>query len=158
MTTRILVIGAGFSGMWSALGAVRLLEKEGRDDVEVALVAPEASLHGCLGDVIYRIPGLVPACGGDHDRLWKWTDFTGVDGVFPEAGTCATGGDGKRITQHGPAVFFSTGDQYFWYSVLCDVSISGSNTCDGLVCPAPDSVSGGGCAHYRKWAATDPPF
>jgi len=45
MTTRILVIGAGFSGMWSALGAVRLLEKEGRDDVEVALVAPEASLH-----------------------------------------------------------------------------------------------------------------
>jgi len=45
MTTRILVIGAGFAGMWSALGAVRLLEQEGRDDVEVALVAPEASLH-----------------------------------------------------------------------------------------------------------------
>ena len=45
MTTRILVIGAGFAGMWSALGAVRLLEQEGRNDVEVALVAPEPFLH-----------------------------------------------------------------------------------------------------------------
>ncbi|AGB84061.1 NADH dehydrogenase, FAD-containing subunit [Serratia sp. FGI94] len=45
MTTRILVIGAGFAGMWSALGAMRLLEQEGRTDVEVALVAPEPFLH-----------------------------------------------------------------------------------------------------------------
>lgn len=45
MTTRILVIGAGFAGMWSALGAVRLLEQQGRSDVEVALVAPEPFLH-----------------------------------------------------------------------------------------------------------------
>jgi len=45
MTTRILVIGAGFAGMWSALSAVRLLEQEGREDVEVALVAPEPTLH-----------------------------------------------------------------------------------------------------------------
>ncbi|WEF28941.1 hypothetical protein PYR66_04185 [Klebsiella aerogenes] len=45
MTTRILVIGAGFAGMWSALGAVRLLEQEGYDELEVALVAPDASLY-----------------------------------------------------------------------------------------------------------------
>lgn len=45
MTTRILVIGAGFAGMWSALGAVRLLEQEKRHDIEVALVAPEPFLH-----------------------------------------------------------------------------------------------------------------
>lgn len=44
-TTRILVVGAGFAGMWSALGAVRLLGQEGRTDVEVALVAPEPFLH-----------------------------------------------------------------------------------------------------------------
>ena len=43
---RILVIGAGFAGMWSALAAARLLDREGVDasKVEVALVAPEPAL------------------------------------------------------------------------------------------------------------------
>ncbi|WP_334150713.1 NAD(P)/FAD-dependent oxidoreductase [Hyphomicrobium sp.] len=46
MTQRILVIGAGFAGMWSALGAVRLLDEHGKtDDVEVALIAPKPELH-----------------------------------------------------------------------------------------------------------------
>ena len=36
MAQRILIIGAGFAGMWSALGAARLLESEGKaGDVEV---------------------------------------------------------------------------------------------------------------------------
>ncbi len=35
MAQRILIIGAGFAGMWSALGAARLLESEGKaGDVE----------------------------------------------------------------------------------------------------------------------------
>ncbi|QUM74391.1 hypothetical protein ICN83_19825 (plasmid) [Sphingopyxis granuli] len=46
MAQRILIIGAGFAGMWSALGAARLLESEGKaGDVEVALVAPVPELH-----------------------------------------------------------------------------------------------------------------
>lgn len=45
MSKRILVVGAGFAGMWSALGAVRLLDQVGRTDVEVTLVAPEPTLH-----------------------------------------------------------------------------------------------------------------
>jgi NADH:ubiquinone reductase (H+-translocating) len=46
MSKRILVIGAGFAGMWSALGAARLLDQAERtDDVEVMLVAPEPHLH-----------------------------------------------------------------------------------------------------------------
>jgi NADH dehydrogenase len=46
VTQRILVIGAGFAGMWSALGAVRLLDEHGKvDDVEVALIAPKPELH-----------------------------------------------------------------------------------------------------------------
>lgn len=45
MSKRILVIGAGFAGMWSALAAARLLDQAGRGDVEVALVAPEPQLH-----------------------------------------------------------------------------------------------------------------
>ena len=45
MSKRILVIGAGFAGMWSALGAARLLDQSGRADVEVALIAPEPELH-----------------------------------------------------------------------------------------------------------------
>ncbi|QNK02523.1 NAD(P)/FAD-dependent oxidoreductase [Dyella telluris] len=45
MTKRILVVGAGFAGMWSALSAARLLDEQGRDDVEITLIAPDPHLH-----------------------------------------------------------------------------------------------------------------
>jgi NADH dehydrogenase len=46
MTQRILIIGAGFAGMWSALSAARMLDQAKKDAaVEVALIAPEPMLH-----------------------------------------------------------------------------------------------------------------
>lgn len=45
MSKRILVIGAGFAGMWSALASARLLDQVGRTDMEIALVAPTPELH-----------------------------------------------------------------------------------------------------------------
>ncbi|KQR73607.1 pyridine nucleotide-disulfide oxidoreductase [Burkholderia sp. Leaf177] len=44
---RILVIGAGFAGMWSALGAARLIDAANLqgESIEVALIAPEPQLH-----------------------------------------------------------------------------------------------------------------
>ncbi|MFM0322481.1 NAD(P)/FAD-dependent oxidoreductase [Caballeronia glebae] len=45
MSKRILVIGAGFAGMWSALSAARLIDQHGRTDIEVVLIAPEPHLH-----------------------------------------------------------------------------------------------------------------
>ncbi len=45
MSQRILVVGAGFAGMWSALAAARLLDLRARADVEITLVAPAAELH-----------------------------------------------------------------------------------------------------------------
>lgn len=47
MRERILIIGAGFAGMWSALGAMRLLDQQGKADgsVEVAVIAPQPELH-----------------------------------------------------------------------------------------------------------------
>ena len=45
MSKRILVIGAGFAGMWSALAAARLLDQAGRTDVEIALIAPMPELQ-----------------------------------------------------------------------------------------------------------------
>ena len=45
MANRILVIGAGFAGMWSALSAARLLDEQHRTDVEITVVAPDAHLH-----------------------------------------------------------------------------------------------------------------
>ena len=46
MTQRILIIGAGFAGMWSALSAARLLDQTRKDKaVEVALIAPQPVLH-----------------------------------------------------------------------------------------------------------------
>jgi NADH dehydrogenase len=45
MSKRILIVGAGFAGMWSALSAARLLDEHGNTGVEVALIAPEPHLH-----------------------------------------------------------------------------------------------------------------
>jgi NADH:ubiquinone reductase (H+-translocating) len=45
MSQRILIIGAGFAGMWSALSAARLIDAAKRNDVEVTLIAPEPHLH-----------------------------------------------------------------------------------------------------------------
>jgi NADH dehydrogenase len=45
MSKRIVIIGAGFAGMWSALASARLLDLVRRSDVEIALVAPEPELH-----------------------------------------------------------------------------------------------------------------
>jgi NADH:ubiquinone reductase (H+-translocating) len=45
MSKRILVVGAGFAGMWSALSAARLIDQHGRTDIEVVLIAPEPHLH-----------------------------------------------------------------------------------------------------------------
>lgn len=45
MQQRILVIGAGFGGLWSALSAARLLDKHGRQDLQITLLAPQAELR-----------------------------------------------------------------------------------------------------------------
>ncbi|MDZ4336363.1 MAG: FAD-dependent oxidoreductase [Pseudomonas sp.] len=45
MKQQILIIGAGFAGMWSALSAVRLLDQQQRLDVNVTLLAPQAELR-----------------------------------------------------------------------------------------------------------------
>ncbi|MCK8685437.1 NAD(P)/FAD-dependent oxidoreductase [Pseudomonas umsongensis] len=45
MKQRILVIGAGFGGMWSALRATRLFDIHGHNDVDVTVLAPQAELR-----------------------------------------------------------------------------------------------------------------
>src|SRR5689334_8904375 len=47
MTKRIIVIGSGFAGLWSALSAMRLIELNGGEkaDIEVTVVAPEPFLN-----------------------------------------------------------------------------------------------------------------
>lgn len=45
MKQQLLVIGAGFGGVWSALSAARLLDKHDCQDVEISLLAPQAELH-----------------------------------------------------------------------------------------------------------------
>lgn len=45
MKQQILIVGAGFGGMWSALGAARLADLHDHSDVEVTVLAPEAELR-----------------------------------------------------------------------------------------------------------------
>ena len=47
MAKKILIVGAGFAGLWSALGAARLLDKTRQADgsIEIELIAPSPFLH-----------------------------------------------------------------------------------------------------------------
>ncbi len=45
MKQQLLVIGAGFAGLWSALSAARLLDMHDRQDVEITVLAPQAELR-----------------------------------------------------------------------------------------------------------------
>lgn len=45
MKKQILIIGAGFGGVWAALSATRLLDRHGCDDVQVSVMAPQAELR-----------------------------------------------------------------------------------------------------------------
>ncbi|MCU0120009.1 NAD(P)/FAD-dependent oxidoreductase [Pseudomonas sp. B2M1-30] len=45
MKQHILVIGAGFGGMWTALSATRLVDMHNRDNIEVTVLAPQAELR-----------------------------------------------------------------------------------------------------------------
>ncbi|MEO6679343.1 MAG: NAD(P)/FAD-dependent oxidoreductase [Pseudomonas sp.] len=45
MKQQILVIGAGFGGMWTALSATRLFDLHNHDAVEVTVLAPQAELR-----------------------------------------------------------------------------------------------------------------
>ncbi|WP_336332680.1 NAD(P)/FAD-dependent oxidoreductase [Pseudomonas putida] len=45
MRQQLVVIGAGFAGLWSALSAARLLDMHDRQDVEITVLAPQAELR-----------------------------------------------------------------------------------------------------------------
>ncbi|MGY2375592.1 NAD(P)/FAD-dependent oxidoreductase [Pseudomonas sp. SDO524_S393] len=45
MKQQILIIGAGFGGLWTALSATRLLDTHGHQDVDVTVLAPQAELR-----------------------------------------------------------------------------------------------------------------
>jgi NADH:ubiquinone reductase (H+-translocating) len=45
MKQRILIVGGGFAGVWSALSAMRLLDRHGRTDIAVTLLAPQPQLR-----------------------------------------------------------------------------------------------------------------
>lgn len=45
MRKQILIVGAGFSGMWAALSAARLLDKEANPNIDITVIAPQPELH-----------------------------------------------------------------------------------------------------------------
>ncbi|QXN60319.1 NAD(P)/FAD-dependent oxidoreductase [Serratia fonticola] len=45
MKQQILILGAGFAGMWAALSAARLTDLYGRHDIEITVLSPQAELR-----------------------------------------------------------------------------------------------------------------
>lgn len=45
MKQQILILGAGFAGMWAALSSARLADLHGRSDIEITVLAPQPELR-----------------------------------------------------------------------------------------------------------------
>ncbi|MCL1068494.1 NAD(P)/FAD-dependent oxidoreductase [Shewanella olleyana] len=45
MNKEIVIIGAGFAGMWAALSAARLAKLQGAENIQITVIAPVAELH-----------------------------------------------------------------------------------------------------------------
>ncbi len=45
MKEKILILGAGFAGMWAALAAARMTHQHHRQDIEITVLAPQAELR-----------------------------------------------------------------------------------------------------------------
>ncbi|GLO50219.1 hypothetical protein PPUN110474_16190 [Pseudomonas putida] len=95
MKSNILIIGAGFAGVWSALSAARLLDQAQRADINISVLAPqpelrirprfyEADVHGMkapLGELfeavgIHFIPGNADSIDTEG-RSVSYTDAQG---------------------------------------------------------------------------------
>ncbi|KAJ3498329.1 hypothetical protein NLG97_g1203 [Lecanicillium saksenae] len=84
MSARIIIIGTGFAGLWSALSARRLLQlREKETDVEIAVVAPKPSL--VLRPRLYE----ADAAGMAHDlgALFKATNIRFIQGFVESIDT-----------------------------------------------------------------------
>jgi NADH:ubiquinone reductase (H+-translocating) len=95
MKQNILIIGAGFGGVWSALSAARLLDKHDRQDVEVTVLAPQAELRirprfyeadvhkmmAPLGELFSAVGvKFVKGTAGDIDVAAKRVEYTTASG------------------------------------------------------------------------------
>jgi NADH dehydrogenase len=96
MKQHILIVGAGFGGMWSALSAARQVDLQGRQDIEITVLAPQAELrvrprfyeaevHGMkapLGELFEAVGvKFVKGAADKIDVAAKRVDYTGADGV-----------------------------------------------------------------------------
>lgn len=91
MKQHILVIGAGFGGVWSALSAARLLDKHDRNDVEITLLAPQAELR--IRPRFYET---------DVHKM-----FAPLDDLFSCVGVRFVKGTATRINEQGKVVGYT---------------------------------------------------
>lgn len=88
MKQQILVVGAGFGGLWSALSAARLLDRHERHDVQISLLAPQAELR--IRPRFYE---------PDVGRM-----FAPLDALFDTVGIRFVQGSAERIDEQAQSV------------------------------------------------------
>lgn len=88
MKQQILVVGAGFGGLWSALSAARLLDRHERHDVQISLLAPQAELR--IRPRFYE---------PDVGRM-----FAPLDALFDAVGIRFVQGSAERIDEQAQSV------------------------------------------------------
>lgn len=116
MTQRILIIGAGFAGMWSALSAARALDLAGRADgsIEIAVLAPEPFLH--IRPRLYEIdPGSMKA---PLDAVFAAVGVRFIQGVAEHIDIAARSvsarhGDGRKTTLRYDRLVLASGSTLF---------------------------------------------
>ena len=95
MKSNILIIGAGFAGVWSALSAARLLDQAQRADISISVLAPqpelrirprfyEADVHGMKAplDELFEAVGIhfIPGNAESIDTEGRSVSYTDAQG------------------------------------------------------------------------------
>jgi NADH:ubiquinone reductase (H+-translocating) len=113
---KILILGAGFAGLWSALGAARLLDKAGQADgsIEIELIAPEPFLQlrprfheAAPSSMNTPLLPLLEAVGVRYIQGW-------VDRIrTKEKNVDAIGADGNQFTLPYDKLVLATGSKLY---------------------------------------------
>ncbi|MBP3998155.1 NAD(P)/FAD-dependent oxidoreductase [Pseudomonas koreensis] len=162
MKQHILVIGAGFGGMWTALSATRLVDIHNRDNIDVTVLAPQAELRvrprfyepnantlaAPLGDLFDAVGvNFIKGAANTIDVQAKtvgYTDAAGAQQVFSYDKLVLASGSGLALPDT-PGVA-----QYAFDVDQIEAAIRLENHLDSLICQ-PESqarntvvVAGGG--------------
>ncbi|HDG1104815.1 TPA: FAD-dependent oxidoreductase [Klebsiella aerogenes] len=110
MRKQILIVGAGFAGMWAALSAARLAEKNQQQAIDITVIAPQPELRVRPRFYERDVPSLVAPLQPLFDATGIRFLRGSVSQIYPADKTVTwTGSNGESHTQNWDRLVLASG-------------------------------------------------